>query len=322
MTSDLNLVSNGGSNLPSVRPQEALEIAVDSALTVAEKAFSTWSYDDEPATKVAALRAAIARVEGLDLQDLRRRIDAAMRPATVEDVATSLARLVAGYPTMNRDPEFSKILFDEVAAVGPSVGGLEGAVRYLLGNSKFLPAIAEVLDAVGEVEWRLDDKRRKLAAKSESLGSVRTLLKHLERTPEEIARDKHEGRERDIERCVEVLMGICEIDDDKDRDWKGTYLRLTSEKFTGERGTGGFFEKEVIEEAKRRVIVKTESWDEYDRSQVFGPTEEELEQSRDTQDEAYRAWRHSPLTAKEKADRYRSGWRQWICPSRKDSESE
>jgi hypothetical protein len=32
MTGDLNLVSSGGSNLPSVRPQEALEIAVDSAL--------------------------------------------------------------------------------------------------------------------------------------------------------------------------------------------------------------------------------------------------------------------------------------------------
>jgi hypothetical protein len=117
-------------------------------------------------------------------------------------------------------------------------------------------------------------------------------------------------------------MGVCEIDDDKDRRWNGTYLRLTSEKFTGERGPGGFFETAIIAEAKRRVLVKTESWDEYDRSQVLGPTEEELEQSRDTQDEAYRAWRNSPLTAEEKAARYRSGWRQWICPSRKDSETE
>jgi hypothetical protein len=315
MTGDLNLVSNSGSILPTVRPEEALEIAVDSALTVAEKALNTWSYDDEPETKAAAIRTAIARVEALDLQDLGRRLDAAMRPATVKDVAVILARLIAGYPTKNRDPEFSKILFDEVAAVGPSVGGLEGAVRYLLRNSRFLPSISEVIDAVGEAESRFDSKRRNLTGKSEGLGTARALLKYLERTPEEIERDKQEARERDIERCVEVLMGHCEVDDSHLRAGNGTYLRLRSEQFTGERGPGGFFETAIIAEAKQRVLAKTEGWDEFDRSQVLGPTEEELARSRDTNDEAYRAWRYGPLTADEIARSPRR-WREIMRPSR------
>jgi hypothetical protein len=186
MTGDLHLVSNDGSRASTVRPMEALEIAVDSALKVAE-ALNTSFLDDEVAAEVAALRAAIARVEALDLQDLGRRLDTAMQPATIKAVGTTLARLVAGYPTKNRDPEFGNILLDEVAAVGPSFGALEAAVRYLLRNSKFLPSIAEVLEAIGEAEWRLDSKRRELAKTPERLDTARAHLKYLEQaTKEEI----------------------------------------------------------------------------------------------------------------------------------------
>ena len=64
------------------------------------------------------------------------------------NVLRGLQAGAGGFITKNRDPEFGKILFDEVGAVGPSVGGLEGAVRYLLRNSKFLPAIASYLVAL------------------------------------------------------------------------------------------------------------------------------------------------------------------------------
>jgi hypothetical protein len=314
MTRDLNLVSNVGSTLPSVNPQEAVEMAVDSALKIAE-AVRPSNWPDDPGAQPATLRTAIARVEALDLQDLGGRLDAALRPATVKDVGVLLARLVAGYPTKNRDPEFSTILFDEVAAVQPSLGGLDAAVRYVLRSSKFLPSIAEVLEALGEAERRLHSKRQELAKTPERLDAARTRLKYLERTPEEIEREKQEARERDIERCVEVLMGGCEVDDSKFRDWKGTWLRLRSEEFTGERGPGGFFETTIIAEAKRRVLVKTEGWDEFERSQVLGPTEEELARSRDTNDEAYRAWRYGSLTADEIARSPRR-WREIMRPSR------
>jgi hypothetical protein len=182
MTADLNLVSNSGSVLPAV----ALEIAVDSALTVAE-ALNTRTFLDDVAPEIAALRAAIARVEALDLKGLGRRIDTAMQPATVKDVATKLARLVAGYPTKNRDPEFSTILFDEIAAAEPSLAALDAAVRHLHRSLTFLPSIAEVLEALGEAEWRLDGKRRELAKTPGRLDAARAQLKYLEQaTKEEI----------------------------------------------------------------------------------------------------------------------------------------
>jgi hypothetical protein len=69
---------------------------------------------------------------------------------------------------------------------------------------------------------------------------------------------------------------------DKDRVPNGTWLRLTSEKFTGKRGPGGYFDAPVIVEAKRRVLTLAdkEDWDIYQRSALFGPTWAELALSR------------------------------------------
>jgi hypothetical protein len=160
-------VSKGGS-LPTARPQEALEKVVDSALAAGEKLRPS-NWPDDPAAQPTALRAAIARVEALDLQDLAHRLDAAMKPSTVKEVGVLLARLVAGYPTKNRDPEFGAILLDEVAATEPSFGALDRTVRQLLRNSEFLPPIAEVLEELGEAERRLASKRDELAKIPERL---------------------------------------------------------------------------------------------------------------------------------------------------------
>jgi hypothetical protein len=153
-TQDIKLVVSGGATLPSVRPLEALELEINSALKASETIL------DEGTT--AQLRAAAKRLEAFDLEDLRCRLDAAMRPATVDEINVLCARLCAGYPTKNRDPLFSVILAEEVGAVDVSVAELETSVRHLLRNEKFLPSIAEVLEALGHAEWHLKDKRQKL----------------------------------------------------------------------------------------------------------------------------------------------------------------
>jgi hypothetical protein len=271
------IVSKGGSTLPTARPQETLEKAVDSALAAAEKGYPL-EWPNDPAAKLAAVRAFVDRVEALDLQDLAHRLDAAMKPSTVKEVGVLLARLVAGYPTKNRDPEFGTILFEEVAATEPSFGALDRTVRQLLRNSEFLPSIAEVIEALCEAKWHLEDRRRKLAGKQQSLETVRALVKYLERTPEEIERDNQAAQEREINQCVELLMGGCEVDYDRLRSRDGTWLRLTSAKFTGKRGAGGFYKTDIIEEARRRVLdrVEVEGWDDFTRDLLLGPTEAEL----------------------------------------------
>jgi hypothetical protein len=201
MSADVKLVAAGGSTLPTVRPLEGLELALASA---AELADAMMKAAREGAA--ASLCIAITRVEALDLEDLRRRWDTAMKPATVREIAVLCARLVAGYPTRSRAPEFGAILFDEVAAAQPSVAALDVAVRRLFREEKFLPSIAETLEALGQAEWHVDQKRRQLAKIPQRMEIARTRLKLLARTPEEIERDAAVARERNIEACVEMVM--------------------------------------------------------------------------------------------------------------------
>jgi hypothetical protein len=264
MSPQTSLTRSGGSTLPFVRPQEALEKAVASALEVAK---AVWSLTED----VAGMRAAIARVEGLDLQDLGRRLDAAMQPATVKDVAALTARLVAGYPTKNRDPEFGiTILFDEVAATSPSIGALHAAIRHLLRTETFLPAISEVLDAVGEAERALDNKRRELAEIPERLEQARAWLEYLERRPQELEREKQENEKRleaetklKIEQCLQLLLAGCERED------RGKRMRIRLRSLSPDL-TGDHFHISIIQQAAEQALAMIESWpDEVARRQVL-----------------------------------------------------
>jgi hypothetical protein len=276
---DVKLVASGGATLPSVRPLEALSMSVDSALTVIDGVRPS-----QRKHTAEAIRDALARTEGLDLPDLMRRFEAAMRPATVDELNVLCARLCAGYPTKSRDPLFSVILAEEVGAMQPSVAVLETTVRRLLRTEKFFPTIAEVLEAIAEAEWDLDNKRRELAKAPERIAEARETLRLLERTPEERERDERdrarEARELAIEKCVELLMGGCEPAESYDSGVTKRPVRLvlSSEKWGGRSGSGEFTVG-MIREARRRALAalgKKPGWDERAYERMFGGVDELL----------------------------------------------
>jgi hypothetical protein len=242
---DIKLVASSGAMLPTVRPLEALTLAVDSALKVVDAVRPS-----QVAHTADAIRGALARTETLKLADLQRRFDAAMRPATVDEINVLCARLCACYPTKNRDPLFSVVLSEEVGAMQPSVAVLDAAVRHLLRAVKFLPVIAEVLDALGEAEWLLDQRRRELAKAPERIEQARETLRLLERTPEEVERDNQLAEQRTVELevhgYVELVRSGKALFDGED----GITLWID------DRGNGGHhrkFSAKVAREARRRL---------------------------------------------------------------------
>jgi hypothetical protein len=78
------------------------------------------------------------------------RLDAAGRPATKREMAEQLALLLKAFPNASSaDGEiFGALLLDDVASREPTIGDLEEACRWLRRTLRFLPTIAEVLDAL------------------------------------------------------------------------------------------------------------------------------------------------------------------------------
>lgn len=201
-----DIVTLGGSKLPAARPAEALEMTLDWTLKVVDGVAPSQQRTGER----VKWRSALNRAEALDLEDLCHRLDDAMQPATVKQIALLCARLVAAYPTKNRDPEFGVILLEEVTAAEPSVAVLERAVRRLVRTEKFLPSVAEVLEEIGEADWHLNHKRRELAKAPERIAMAREILRRLERTPEELERDNRLAEQRKFEREVESYIDLVQ----------------------------------------------------------------------------------------------------------------
>jgi hypothetical protein len=81
-------------------------------------------------------------------------IKAWARPATEKEMAERLLLLVKAFPNVSTsDGEvYGATLINDVAATEPAIGDLEEACRYLRRTLKFLPTIAEVLDALYEAK--------------------------------------------------------------------------------------------------------------------------------------------------------------------------
>jgi hypothetical protein len=122
------------------------------------------------------LPGAIARAERLLGRDLRTALEAALAPATHDDVADALESLVGAFPNSKADALFGRLLVADVGALRPSRGALDAACRRLRRTFKFLPAIAEICDAIDHAEkytYRnaldyLEKLPRKLAAGKEA----------------------------------------------------------------------------------------------------------------------------------------------------------
>jgi hypothetical protein len=80
----------------------------------------------------------------------REELTALAKPATELEIAQHLALLLKARPTAKAaDGEiFGAKLIEDVAAMKPAVGDLIEACRHIRRTSKFLPTIAEVLDAL------------------------------------------------------------------------------------------------------------------------------------------------------------------------------
>jgi hypothetical protein len=169
--------SPAGSDLPAVRPADALETAITAAIAAAEGV--RLGYKPDP----AALRTAMAAVVALPLRDIARRLDDARRPATVKEISVLLARLAAGYPTNNRAPAFGKLLVEQVSTEAPRIGALAFAVRDLHLDLRFIyamPTIAAIVDAYRAADQRLAGYHRELAGFPQLFARARTWLKRFD----------------------------------------------------------------------------------------------------------------------------------------------
>ncbi len=76
------------------------------------------------------------------------------RPATRAEVGEQIAKLIGAYPNARpADPEiFGRLLVDDVLDARPSAFELVTACRDLRRTSRFIPSIAEVLEAIKEAK--------------------------------------------------------------------------------------------------------------------------------------------------------------------------
>jgi hypothetical protein len=106
------------------------------------------------------------------LETLRRQLDGLDKPATRDAIGAELLMLTCAFPNVgSRDLKvFEKLLAEDVAAAAPSRFALQLACRRLRRTSRFLPSIAETLEALAQetkrisgTRWRIDNLPRVIA---------------------------------------------------------------------------------------------------------------------------------------------------------------
>lgn len=108
---------------------------------------------------------------------LIRALNALDQPATPDDIAVQIMLLVAAYPNASRDLKvYSKTLAEDVGAAQPGRLALEWTCRKLRRTNKFVPAIAEVLEALTDAMNRIKRVRWQLAQMPELVAEVRRSL--------------------------------------------------------------------------------------------------------------------------------------------------
>jgi hypothetical protein len=87
-------------------------------------------------------------------QDAKREIAIALTQATEPQIRATLATLVGAYPNASKSDltAFGALLVMDVRAMRPTVFAISRAVTNLRRTSKFLPSIAEVIEAVKDAQ--------------------------------------------------------------------------------------------------------------------------------------------------------------------------
>ena len=111
------------------------------------------------------------------LERILVRLDAAARPATAEEVALNVAKMIASYPYAEKfAASYARSLCEDVLEAGCSLGAVEATMRNIRRTMKFAPTVAEVLDMLEANEARRDFVRRVATALPAQLVEVRALL--------------------------------------------------------------------------------------------------------------------------------------------------
>jgi hypothetical protein len=103
------------------------------------------------ADKLAAVQAILP-----DAMSVLEQLESLAAPATKTEIAQHLALLVKSFPNAgNADGEvYGRMLIEDVATDLPAIGDIEDACRQIRKTSRFLPTIAEVIEAIGKAKSR------------------------------------------------------------------------------------------------------------------------------------------------------------------------
>jgi hypothetical protein len=167
----MNEVVKFSENLPKVRAQEQ---TFRDASTIIER----WHRAQSEGGRHGRNEHLIATIDELTpaVDKLCTQLAKLNEPATKRDIANHLAVLLKSFPNAGKDNAevFGRMLVEDVAAMLPTIGGLEAACRHLRRTNRFIPVIAEVLTALeaAEASQRLSSRilssfpeyRRKITA--------------------------------------------------------------------------------------------------------------------------------------------------------------
>jgi hypothetical protein len=117
-----------------------------------------------PPSRDDILQEAIASGETMLANPLFQKLCAELTPfvgtATVAQVKYEIGKLLAAFPTKDDLTAFTALLLEEIISEQPSWLMLAMACREVRQNCKFRPSIAEVLEALDDVEWDANKRAR------------------------------------------------------------------------------------------------------------------------------------------------------------------
>lgn len=155
-------------------------------------------------------------------------VQAARSPASREEIAKCLALLVVAYPNAGAKADlggYGQLVVEDVAGLEPSIGAVDRACRELRQSKVFLPAIAEVVEAVRVGEAKLEACAYRLGVLPEFAAKARAALEAEALSRERQARIEAERQarqlaieqRREINLCMKLGMDVSNIGQPRER---------------------------------------------------------------------------------------------------------
>jgi len=134
-------------------------------------------------------------------------ITKATSPASIAETKTELALLVGGFPNSGKNDlrVYGRMLVQDVRAAQPSVAALALACRRLRRTSRFVPTIAEVLEAIATAEVDILLRARTIERVVPWLERAREVLPRMQ---ERERREDEDMQRRRQEREKETAKGL------------------------------------------------------------------------------------------------------------------